>query len=354
MQSLFHPLRIGSFETANRVLMAPMTRSRADTNGVPAPYAAAYYAERAGSGLIITEGTQPSWQGQGYARTPGIHTDEQVAAWAGIAEAVHERGGRIFVQIMHAGRIAHSLNRQVDDVPVAPSAVAPETTQMWTDQEQMQPIGVPRALDASEIQGIVDEYVNASEKAIEAGLDGVELHSASGYLPNQFLCSNTNHRTDRYGGSIGNRIRLTLELLEAMVGTIGGDRVGVKFSPAMGFNDCLDENPEALYSRLLPELGGLGLAYVHVAQNTPEWDVHAALRPLYDGIYLAGGGLRSRADGQALLDAGKADGTVWGWQYLANPDLVERLVSDGPLAEPDPTTFYTPGEAGYTGYPRLG
>ncbi len=352
MPSLFDPLPIGRFVAPNRVVMAPMTRSRADSQGRPSPLAAEYYAQRSNAGLIITEGTQPSWQGQGYTRTPGIHTEEQGAGWRAIADAVHSGGGRIFVQLMHAGRIAHPLNRQTDEVAVAPSAIAPETTQIWTDEEQMQPIPEPRALDTSEIQGIVDEYVGAAQTAMKAGLDGIELHSASGYLPNQFLCSNTNQRSDRYGGSVTNRIRFVVEVLEALVGTVGADRVGVKLSPGMGFNDCLDKNPEQLYSTLVPEVSRLGLAYLHVSRHQ-EWDVHATLRPFYKGIYLAGGGLRSRADGQGILDAGLADATVWGWRYISNPDLVTRLRSDGPYAEPDRSTFYTPGRAGYTDYEAL-
>lgn len=330
-----------------------MTRSRADALGTPSEFAPEYYAQRASSGLIITEGTQPSWQGQGYARTPGIHTDEQIEGWFRIAEAVHERGGRIFMQIMHVGRVAHPANRQIDDAPVAPSPVPFETTQMWTDADGMHPMPVARELETGEIQGILDEYAAAAEKAVAAGLDGVELHAASGYLPNQFLCSNTNHRTDRYGGSVSARIRFTLELLEAMSGAIGADRVGVKFSPAMGFNECLDENPEALFKALIPEVSRFRLAYLHVSRNSPEWDVHADLRPLFDGPYLAGGGLRAAADGQALLDAGHAEGTVWGWWYVSNPDLAERLKGDRPLADPDPSTFYTPGAKGYTDYPAL-
>ena len=351
MPSLFDPFALGRSAAPNRIAMAPMTRSRADVAGVPAPFAATYYAQRAGAGLIITEGTQPSAGGQGYARTPGIHSEAQVARWGDIADAVHEEGGRIFVQIMHVGRVAHPLNRQTEDAPVAPSAIAPETTQMYTDQDGMQPIPTPRALEGGEIQGILDEYVAASENAVAAGLDGVELHAASGYLPNQFLCSNTNLRSDRWGGGATERIRFVLELLEAMASAVGPDRVGVKFSPAMGFNDCLDENPERLYRTLIPEVSRFGLAYVHVARNTPDWDVHRDLRPLYDGLYLAGGGLRAREDGQALLDAGVCDGTVWGWNYIANPDLVHRLRDGLDLAEPDPSTFYTPGETGYTDYP---
>lgn len=351
--TLFDPLAVGRLEAPNRIAMAPMTRSRADAQGVLPEATATYYAQRAGAGLIITEGAQPSFEGQGYARTPGIHTDAQKAAWARVADAVHAAGGRIFMQIMHVGRIAHLLNRQTDAPAVAPSAIAPAGTQMWTDQEGMQPIPVPRALEASEIQGMLDEYAAAAANAVGAGLDGVELHSASGYLPNQFLASNTNHRTDRYGGPPAHRIRFTLEALEAMAGAVGSDRVGIKISPGMGFNDCLDDDPRGLFSILVPELGRLDLAYLHVGKFATDWDVHGVLRPLYDGVYLAGGGLRGRDDGQALLDRGVADMTVWGQRFLANPDLPARLGANGPFNEAVPDTFYTPGETGYTDYPAL-
>lgn len=351
---LFTPLDLGAVTLANRVVMAPMTRSRADAMGRAAPYAADYYAQRATAGLLITEGVQPSFGGQGYARTPGIHTQEQVEAWRGVTDAVHDAGGLMFLQIMHVGRITHPLNRQIDAPGIAPSAIAPgPSTQMWTDAEGMQPIPEPRALSTNEIGEVVAEYANAARLAREAGFDGVELHAASGYLPNQFLASNTNRRTDRYGGSVENRIRFVLELLTALDEAIGGDRVGMKISPAMGFNDCLDEDPVGLFTSLVTALGGIPMAYLHVGNFTDVFDVHATLRPLYRGVYLAGGGLRKREDGQALLDADLADATVWGSTYVANPDLVRRLKEGSPLAEPDASTFYTPGEVGYTDYPAL-
>ena len=350
---LFDPLKMGPFTLTNRVAMAPMTRSRADAMGRVPDFAATYYAQRASAGLIITEGVQPSFEGQGYARTPGIHTAEQVAAWKRVTEAVHQAGGRIFVQIMHVGRIAHALNRQTDAEPVAPSAIAPATTQMWTDQEGMQPIPTPRALETKEIAGIVEEYVEAAKLARQAGFDGVELHAASGYLPNQFLASNTNRRTDRYGGSPENRIRFVLEVLEAMSGAIGGDRVGMKISPAMGFNDCLDDDPAGLFSLLVGELNNIPMAYLHVGQFTDSFPVHGTLRPRYRGVYLGGVGLRERKDGQDLLDQYGADMTVWGTRLLANPDLVRRLKEGASFNEANPDTFYTPGEAGYTDYPTL-
>lgn len=351
--TLFDPIDMGSMTLSNRIAMAPMTRSRADSMGRMPSYSSVYYGQRATSGLIITEGIQPSFEGQGYARTPGLHTDEHVAAWKGVTDAVHEAGGRIFAQIMHVGRVAHPLNRQTDAPPIAPSAIAPTSTKMWTDQDGMQPIPTPRALATDEIPGIVEEYVHASRRAIEAGFDGVELHAASGYLPNQFLTSSTNHRTDRYGGSVENRIRFVLELLDAMGGAIGGDRVGMKISPGMGFNECKDDDPVGLFTTLVQALSGIPMAYLHVGKFTNDFDLFPTLRPLFDGTFLAGGGLRDSAAAQALLDDGLADVTVWGSLFVSNPDLVGRLESGAELSPPDSSTFYTPGEAGYTDYPSL-
>ena len=348
---LFEPLQAGALSLSNRIVMAPMTRSRADAMGVQPSFAADYYAQRASAGLIITEGIQPSFEGQGYSRTPGVHTPEQIAAWRKVTDAVHEKGGTIVAQIMHVGRIAHPLNRQTDAQPVAPSAITPDV-QMWTDQEGMQPVPAPRELAIEEIPDIIDVYVDAARKAREAGFDGVEFHAASGYLPNQFLSSNTNHRTDEYGGSPENRVRFVVEALTAIGNAIGMDRVGIKISPKMGFNDLLDENPEELFSVLVRALSPLGLAYLHVAKHT-DWDPHPLLRPQYEGVYFAGGGLRAAEDGESLLEAGLADGTVWGASLLANPDLVERFKQNGPLTEPKPDTFFTPGPEGYTDYPFM-
>jgi len=224
MPDLFDPIDLGGITAANRIFMAPMTRSRADRLGRQPDFAADYYAQRAGAGVIITEGTQTSFEAQGYARTPGLHTVEQVESWRRVTGAVHTAGGRIVAQLMHAGRIAHPFNRQTDAIPVAPSAIAPSRTQMYTDDAGMQSIPTPRALDVSEIAAVVDEYVKAAENAIEAGFDGVELHGASGYLPMQFLSSGTNQRSDRYGGSTQNRMRFILEIVEALAGAIGGSR----------------------------------------------------------------------------------------------------------------------------------
>ena len=330
--------------------MAPMTRSRSSVSAVPSPLAAEYYASRADAGLLITEGTGPSPMGMGYARTPGIYNAEQIAAWKGVTDAVHAAGGRIFLQIMHVGRIAHRANRTIPDAPVAPSAIA-AAAQMWTDSQGMQPNDTPRALELSEIPGVIEEFAEATRNALAAGFDGVELHAASGYLPMQFLNTGSNQRTDAYGGSLENRIRFVVETLEAM-GKAAGDfgRVGIKVSPGMKFNDIQDEDPIATHLALAEAIAGMKLAYLHVMRT--GIGAETALRAAYPGNLLLGGGF-VKAEANAALEAGRADAIVFGSSYLANPDLVTRLRTDAALNPPDQATFYTPGARGYTDYPIL-
>lgn len=348
---LFSPGRIDGFDTANRIIMAPMTRSRAHTNGVPSELAIEYYSQRASAGLILTEGVAPSAVGLGYARTPAMESAEQVAAWKKITDAVHARGGRMFAQFMHVGRIAHPNNRYVDEPPVAPSAIKPEG-QMWTDQDGMQGHPTPRALEAHEIPGVIEEYAQATRNALEAGFDGVELHSASGYLPMQFLSSNTNQRTDGYGGGVHNRIRFVLEALEAMTEAAGSpSRVGIKISPAMPFNDIHDADPVETYTTLVKAISPLGLAYLHVLQTAlpNTWEM---LRPLFDGVFAAGGGF-TRDTGNEALRSGLADFIVYGKLFTSNPDLPARFEQDAELTDFNPDTFYSPGPEGYTDYASL-
>ncbi|MCX6594812.1 MAG: alkene reductase [Acidobacteria bacterium] len=347
---LFQPLNAGGLALANRIVMAPMTRSRATPDGVPSPLAAEYYSSRASAGLLITEGTQPSYGGQGYARTPSIHTPEQAAAWKLVADAVHARGGRIFLQLMHVGRIAQANNRQVADQPVAPSAVrAPG--QVWTDQGGLQNYDQPRALALSEIPAVIAEFAAATRLAIEAGLDGVELHAASGYLPHQFLSTNVNQRTDAYGGDAAGRIRFVVETLQAMVAAAGSPaRVGIKISPEMPFNGIEDKDP-ATYPALVEALNPLGLAYLHVMRASPTTDYLALLRPLWKGVLVAGAGFTAES-GAAAIASGVADAIAYGKFYIANPDLKERFEQGLPLSEADGSTFYTPGAKGYTDYAR--
>ena len=361
MTSLFEPTTLGDLRLQNRIVMAPLTRNRADAMGVPKPFVRDYYAQRASAGLIISEGTQTSFSGQGYARTPGIHTPEQVAAWKAVTDAVHARGARMFMQFMHCGRIAHPLNRQVPDVPVAPSAVRP-AGQMWTDQQQLQDYPAPRALETSELPALVDEFVAAARNAIAAGFDGVELHAANGYLLNQFLASNTNLRTDGYGTTVQGRIRFVVEVVKAVAAEIGTARTGIRVSPGHMFNDLVDANPLETHCALLDALPTAGMAYVHVmlpdafsAQLNNAGDPQAvlpALRPHVKGSLIAAGNLTA-AGATAMLESGLIQCAVFGRPFIANPDLVERLRTGAPLAEPRSEFFYTAGAEGYSDYPPL-
>ena len=348
MSTLFDRVHVGGLTLPNRVVMAPMTRSRADAAGVPSDLAAEYYSQRASAGLVITEATQTSPMGQGYARTPGMHSASQGKAWARITGAVHAKGGRIFLQLFHVGRIAHAANRTIAEPPVAPSAVKANGS-VWTDAQGMQPFDQPVALSEAGIAGVIAEFARATSMAVEAGFDGVELHAASGYLHMQFLTPGVNQRTDGYGGTAANRVRFVVETLEAMIAAAGSaGKVGIKISPAMPFNDCPDPDPQETYSELVKAISPMGLAYLHVMRS-PGFDV-AALRPLFKGPFLLGGGF-DRAAANAAVAAGDADAIVFGKLFVANPDLPKRLERATPLAEPDQATFYTPGAKGYTDYP---
>lgn len=351
MTQLLTPVRIGRYIAPNRLVMAPMTRSRADGDGVPSDMTVTYYAQRASAGLIISEGVFPSAMGKGYVHTPGIETQAQVAAWKKVTEAVHARGGRIFMQVMHCGRVSHPslLN---GETPVAPSAIKPEG-QAWTPAGQVDFV-TPRELSAQEIAGIVEDYRQATRRAIEAGFDGVELHAASGYLPEQFLSSGSNQRQDVYGGSVVNRARFVLDVLDAMVSEAGADRVGIKISPEMNYNSITDANPAETYTYLVDQLKGWGLAYLHVALfGAPATDYHTVLRARFDGTYLIGSGL-TKDSAEAALTEGKADATVFGSAFLANPDLPERFRQGAALNTPDRNTFFAPPTAqGYIDYPML-
>lgn len=350
MSKLFTPTKIGRYTLQNRLVMAPMTRSRADDAGVPNELVSLYYSQRATAGLIISEGVFPSAMGKGYVRTPGIATDAQVAAWKQVTDAVHAKGGRIFMQVMHCGRISHPSLLPNDAQPVAPSAIK-AAGKTWTGSG-MQDFVTPHSLTVDEIAEVVNDYRLATRRALEAGFDGVELHAASGYLPEQFLSSGSNQRQDAYGGSAANRARFVLEVLASMVAEAGGDRVGIKISPEMNFNDIVDTAPQETYTYLVAQLRELNLAYLHVALFGAKTDYHALLRPLFQGAYLVGGGLNQET-AEAALAAGRADATVFGGAFLANPDLPERLRQGAALNTPDKNSFYAPGAAGYTDYPFL-
>lgn len=350
--NLFSTGRINGFDTRNRMIMAPMTRSRAEAGAVPSELAIEYYTQRATAGLIITEGTAPSATGLGYARTPSIHTSAQIAAWTKITEAVHAKGGRIFLQLMHVGRIGHAANRITSEPIVAPSAIR-AAGQIWTDSQGMQDNDMPRALTTIEIPGVISQYAQATRNGLQAGFDGVELHAASGYLPMQFLSTGSNKRTDNYGGNLQNRLRFVLETLEAMIGAAGSSsRISMKISPAMPFNDIQDDNPIETYTALTQAVSPMGLAYLHVLRTPPIPNIFEILRPLYKGVFAAGGAFTLES-GNAMLASGGADYIVFGKLFTSNPDLPARFAKGAALVDPDPSTFYSPGPKGYTDFAAL-
>lgn len=351
MSTLFEPYQLGPYRLSNRLVMAPMTRNRAAADGVPGELAATYYAQRASAGLIVTEGIQPSAVGQGYPGTPGLHTDAQQAGWSGVAAGVHARGGVIFAQLMHAGRISHP--DLIGSQPVAPSAVRP-AGEVFTPSG-LQPFQTPRALGAAELPGVVAEFVAAARRAVAAGLDGVELHAANGYLLQQFLADNTNQRSDNYGGSASARARFVLEVSAAVAAAIGPERVGIRISPGGEFNDIAETTTAATYRALLDGLRPLSLAYLHLVAD-PAGELAASLRPEFPQPVIINTGFAGRSDratAETVLAAGQGDLFSIGRAFLANPDLVERLRRGAPLNDPDEATFYQGGRRGYVDYPAL-
>jgi len=348
---------LGDITLPNRVIMAPMTRSRAGDGNVATELMAAYYRQRASAGLIISEGTQISKQGVGYPWTPGIHSDEQVESWKKVTDAVHEEDGKIFAQIWHVGRISHPYFHN-GDLPVAPSSVKPEG-QAFTP-EGMKDFVEPRALEADEIPGVITDYVDAAKNAIRAGFDGVEIHGANGYLIDQFIQDGTNKRTDRYGGSKKNRARFALEVTEAVTDAIGSNRTGIRLSPSGEFNDMYDSNPKEIFTYLIEELNQFDLAYLHLVEplsdvsDKPNYASRVAecYRPAYKGNLIACGGY-DRESGMAILQKGTADLIAYARLFLANPDLPERFAADAELNKPEPDTFYGGDKEGYIDYPFM-
>ncbi|OHC66623.1 MAG: alkene reductase [Rhodocyclales bacterium GWA2_65_20] len=352
--TLFTPTQLGHLSLKNRIVMAPLTRSRA-TGNRPNELMEQYYRLRAEAGLIITEGTSPSPNGLGYARIPGLFNKEQVQGWRRVTDGVHQAGGRIFVQLMHTGRVSHPANMPAGASVLAPSPVA-VPGEMWTDSDGMQPHPVPREMSEADIAHSIAEYAASAKLAIEAGFDGVELHAANGYLIDQFLNTASNQRQDRWGGSVENRIRFAVEVARATVAAIGAERVGMRISPYGVFNAQLpDAEMDDVYLRLSDELNALGLLYIHVvdhsAMGAPEVspELKARLRAAFDGQYILSGGYDvARAD--ADLDAQRGDLVAFGRPFISNPDLVAKLKSEQELVAPDFSTFYTPGAEGYTDY----
>ncbi|MET0768050.1 MAG: alkene reductase [Aeromicrobium sp.] len=355
MSDVFEPIQVGAWNLPQRFVMAPLTRNRAGEKQVPRDIAVTYYAQRAGAGLIITEGTQPSAVGQGYLDTPGMHSAEQIEGWRAVADEVHAHGGRIVVQLMHVGRIAHPDNKDGLET-VAPSAIAAPGQMITADGQVPHP--VPRALETDEIPGIVEEFVHAARSAVEAGLDGVEIHSANGYLLHQFLAPSSNQRTDQYGGSPENRARLTLEIAAAVSDAIGADRTGIRISPAHNIQGVLEEDAAdvaATYGHLVDGLAPLGLAYLSVLAD-PTTDLVKDLRARFGGIFIANTGFAKVTELDEvteLIDGGLADLVAVGREYLANPDLATRWRTGADLNEPNQATFYGGGAEGYTDYPTL-
>jgi N-ethylmaleimide reductase len=348
LNALWTPTTVGDISLPHRLVMAPMTRDRSTPEGVPTELNAEYYTQRASHALIITEGTQPNADGQGYLLTPGIHNDDQIAGWRKVTDAVHAADGRIVIQLMHTGRIAHPDNTPHGRQPVAPSAIQPQGAMFTASGPQEMP--APRALSTQEVVATVDDFRRAAAAAVAAGADGVEIHGANGYLVHQFLADNTNQRTDRYGGSIDNRIRFAVEVATAVAEEIGADRTGLRISPGNPYNDIAESDTAELYPALLRALSPLGLAYLHILHAGDD-ELLGTLRALWPTTLIlnrAGTDLPTRAKD---VDNGTADLVSVGALALANPDLVERLRSDAPLNTPDPATFYGGGVAGYTDYP---
>ena len=355
---LFDPAQLGPLQLTNRIVMAPLTRSRTEGDaGVPGPINAQYYAQRASAGLIVSEATNISPQGRGYAYTPGIYNEEQVEGWKLVTDAVHKAGGKIVCQLWHVGRISHPSLQPAGALPVSPSAVKPQG-QAFTNTG-FQPLVTPRALELDEISGVVDQYRHATECARRAGFDGVEVHAANGYLIDQFLRDKTNLRTDAYGGSIENRVRFLAEAVAATVEAWSADRVGVRFSPLSPSNDIADSDPQPLFEAAVRVINRAGLVYMHVVEGatqgpreTPGGFDLQLLRRAFDGAYMANNGydldlaVRARASNAADLIA-------FGRPFIANPDLVARMKAGAPLAEADKATFYGGDAHGYTDYPAM-
>lgn len=369
MPTLFDPIQAGDLRLANRIAMAPLTRNRSP-GAVPQPITATYYAQRASAGLLITEGTAISHQGQGYADVPGLYAPEQIEGWRPVTRAVHERGGCIVTQLWHVGRVSHSELQPGGGAPVAPSAITARAKTYLIDRATGQggfvPTSTPRALDASELPGIVQDYANAARQAVaHAGFDGVEIHAANGYLLDQFLKTGANQRTDHYGGAIENRARLLLEVTRAVVDAVGGGKVGIRLSPVTPANDIVDADPQPLFGYVVRQLAALGLAYVHIIEGAtggprelPERPFdYAALKAAYreadgQGAWMVNNSYDRTMAAEAMA-SGRADIVAFGKAFIANPDLVERLRRDAPLNPWDQSSFYGGGEKGYIDYPTL-
>ncbi len=355
MTDLFSPYRLGDLTLANRLAMAPMTRNRASSHGVPSALMSTYYGQRAGAGLVISESAPVSAQGVGYPGTPGLYTDEQVEGWRPVTAAVRRGGAAFFAQLQHCGRISHPSHQVDAALPVAPSALRPQG--MAATSTGMQPFVEPRALSLAEIAGLVQQFQHAAQRALAAGFDGVEIHGANGYLIDQFLRDGSNHRSDAYGGTPARRLALLIDVIDAVAEVLPRHRIGVRLSPENRFNDMADSNAEAHFGFFAAELSRTGIAYLHMLEgdmmSRSSGMDYRALRGRFDGSYIANNGY-DKQSAQAAIHAGHADLVAFGTPFLANPDLVERFRRDLPLNSPDHDTFYGGAERGYTDYPIAG
>lgn len=356
-KNLFSPVRLGAFDLPHRIIMAPLTRCRADADNAPHALNAKYYEQRASAALIISEATQVTPYGLGYPGTPGIYSEKQVAGWKLVTDTVHRAGGKILLQLWHVGRISHPDLQPGNVLPVAPSAVAPKGNAGTLSGPK--PFVTPRALEENEIPGVIAQYKLGAENAKRAGFDGVEVHGANGYLIDQFLRDGSNKRTDSWGGSIENRARFALEVTKQVIDVWGADRVGIRLSPTGPFNDMYDSNPEALFGYVLQELGKLNLAYTHLVEMQRGDDRHGAkplplsfYRSAYNGNLIANGGYDLARANETIAE-GLADAVAFGQLFIANPDLPARFKKGAPLNAPDASTFYGGSEKGYTDYPAL-
>lgn len=351
---LLTPVRLGPYTLKNRMVMAPMTRNRAKAGEVPSEIAATYYGQRSSAGLIVTEGSQVSPEGIGYPNTPGIHSDAQVEGWKRVTEAVHAKGGRIFLQLWHVGRVSHSSLQPEGRLPVAPSPVAIDG--LYRSRSGPVPYEAPHELTVEEIAIVIEQFREGAKRALAAGFDGVEIHGANGYLVDQFLRDGSNRRTDAYGGPVENRARFLLEVVDAVAGVWGADRVGVRFSPTGAFNDMSDSDPLATFSHMAEALRPYGLAYIHLFMAqigdpaSPDHAIARAMKERFGGTVILNGGF-TKETGNAVLAEGLGDLVAFGVLFLANPDLPERFAEGAPLNEPDRSTFYGGGEKGFIDYP---
>jgi len=355
---LLEKYNLGDNELKNRMVLAPMTRSRASADGIIAPITVEYYVQRATAGLIITEATNISEQAIGSPNTPGIYTNDQVDAWEKVTRAVHAEGGKIFMQLWHTGRVGHSSIKNGIQ-PVAPSALPIEGQQVYTP-EGLQDYEVPRALETEEVKMIVEDYRRAAQNALKAGFDGVELHAGFGYLPNQFLVDGSNKRTDEYGGTIENRSRFVMEIMDALIDVWGPGKVGIKLSPSVPYNGMIDSDPTSHFGYLIDRLDKLPLLYLHLMQPVfpldafPHWpkNVLDTFRPVFHGQIIVNGGY-NRENAEEVIQRNEADLVAFGSAFLANPDLPRRFALNADLNAPDYSTFYSGGEKGYIDYPTL-